>query len=80
MYAYKTKSWCKNTPDSVFPRTLTCDLLSKATHLDCHMPIFLNTFFSEIIGLFDGVFKIVLGHMTKMAAIPIYGKTKSVSL
>ena len=24
MYAYKTKSWRKNTPDSAFPRTLTC--------------------------------------------------------
>ena len=34
---------------------LTCDLLSKATHLDCHIP-YLNIFSSEITGLFDGVF------------------------
>ena len=29
---------------------LTCDLLSKATHLDCHIP-FLNIFSLEITGL-----------------------------
>ena len=52
---------------------LTCDLLPEATHLDCHKPIYLNILFSEITG-------IVLGHLTKMAANPIYGKTKDVSL
>ena len=50
---------------------LTYDLLSKVTHLDCHKPIYLNTFFSEITG-------IGLGQLTKMAATPIYGKTKYV--
>ena len=52
---------------------LTCDLLSKATHLDCHKPIYLNTFFLENTG-------IVLGHLTKIAATPIYGKIKYVLL
>ena len=31
MYAYKTKSWRKNTPDSAFPRTLS--ILLKFTYL-----------------------------------------------
>ena len=47
---------------------LTCDLLSKTTHLDCHKPIYLNTFLRNHWDC--------LGHLTKMAATPIYGKTK----
>ena len=34
----------------------SCDLLSKVDHLDCHIPIFLNTSFSEITVFFEGVF------------------------
>ena len=59
---------------------LTCDLLSKATHLDCHIYTYLNIFFIEITGLFDRLFIWLLGHLTKMAAAPIYGKTDYVSL
>ena len=32
---------------------------------------YLNIFLAEITGLFDGLFIIVLGHLTKMAVTPI---------
>ena len=41
---------------------------------------YLNIFFTEITGLFDRLFIRFLGHLTKMAAAPINGKTKYVLL
>ena len=55
---------------------LTCDILSKATHLDCHIPIYLS---QKSLGLMEYSLN-CLGHLTKMAATPIYSKTKYASL
>ena len=53
--------------------------------IQCHsfgLPdTYLNICFSEITGLFDGVsIRTFIGHLTKMAGNPIYGKTKHVLL
>ena len=55
------------------------------TFIQCHsfgLPdTYLNICFSEITGLFDGVFiRTFIGHLTKMDGNPIYGKTKHVLL
>ena len=52
--------------------------------IQCHsfgLPhTYINIGFSEITGLFDGVIIRFLSHLAKMAATPMYDKTKFVLL
>ena len=52
---------------------MNCDLLSKTTHLDRHTP-------KKSLGCLLDYSLDCLGHLTRMAATPIYGKTKFVQL
>ena len=54
---------------------LTGDLLSKATHLDCHTLI-LTSFSQKSLDCLMNYSLDCLGHLTKMAANSIFGKTK----
>ena len=55
---------------------LTCDLLSNATHLDCHIPIG----FSEITGFLMEYLLDCFRSLDQNGCTPIYGKPKYVLL
>ena len=65
LYKYKMSSW----PVTFYP----IPLISTATYLSKHL--FLKNHWAVW-----SIHKIVLGHLTKMAATPIYGITKYVLL